>query len=274
MNALFPLLASLKANVLTGHPLSCDAFSMEGVLLTRAYLESLTTNDLLGIADNFGVDVPDNPDRILLIEELLEINSADRPGALPSDEPELRDTVLTDSAPLPKQYNITFLEVMIRDPLWAFVFWEIKTSDKEQFEKAADFNGYYLKVSHADVLENQAGRNEDLFKVAVKPDDTAWYLGLSPVSADNASWSDQSRYKVEFCVDLGGVETVLAVSAPIRLPGLSEFPSAAGKQECSFTNCAGENQLVRLSGYVDFHVLRKNERQPRIKRSEGECPNE
>ena len=242
---------------------------MEEVPLSRAYLESLTTGDLLGIADSLGVDISNNPDRVLVIEELLEASSPGGGRASVSKEPEMTDSVLVESVPLPKQYNITFIEVMIRDPLWAFVFWEIKASDKEQFEKADNFDGYYLKVSH---LEDSG--NEELFKVPVKPDDTAWYLSLSPALESEVSRPDQGQFKVEFCATLGGIETALAVSSPVRLPGL---PSACGTGR--FANGyhgsaeVWENQLVRLSGYENFHVLRKNERQLRVKKGEGEDTN-
>jgi len=255
-------------------PVFYDTVFMEGLPLTKAHLESLTTNDLLGIADDLGVDVPDNPDRVLLIEELLDITSQED-GAPDSGESEMADSVLIESAPLPKHYNITFIEVMIRDPLWAFVFWEIRSSEKEQFEKALDFEGYYLKVSRLDYSIEQSGQGyEKFYTVPVKPDDTAWYLGLSPASPEEAIGSEHCQFRVEFCASLAGVETVLAVSNPVRLPGLPELPSGAGKQGTAEHNCAGGNELVRLSGYGDFHVLRKNERQLRTKGGEKECPKE
>ena len=259
---------------------------MEGLPFTRAYLESLTTNDLLEIADDLGVDVPDNTDRILLIEELLDISSQED-GENSSGEPEIADSVLIESVPLPKHYNITFIEVMIRDPLWAFVFWEIKSSEKEQFERALDFDGYYLKVSRLGdpvnhtieystehSIEPSRYNYEKFYTVPVKPEDTAWYLGLSPASPEEAMGFEHCQFKVEFCASLGGVETVLGVSNSVRLPGLPELPSSAGKQETAEANCAGVNDLVRLSGYGDFHVLRKNERHLRIKGGENECPKE
>jgi len=235
--------------------------------LKRMYLESLTTDDLLAIADKLGIDIPDNPDRIFIIEELLDFSSREEGGSFAGKEAGTTDLILTESVPLPKQYNITFIDVMIRDPLWAFVFWEIKVSEKELFERDENFDGYYLKVCRLD--NNPSGNgNNGLFMVPVKSDDTAWYLNLSPAFEADISWSDQSQFKVEFCASVGGLETVLAVSNPVRLPYL---PSAAGKHDAS---TAWGNDLVCLSGYADFHVLRRNERQLRVKNGEGESPNE
>jgi uncharacterized protein len=213
--------------------------------------------------------LPNNSDRIFVVEELLDFSSREEGGSSGNNETEITDLVVTESVPLPRQYNITFIEVMIRDPLWAFVFWEIKASEKEQFEKDDNFDGYYLKVSRLDDNPSGSG-NSGLFVVPVRPDDTAWYLSLSPAFEADSSWTDQSQFKVEFCAGVGGIETALAVSSPVRLPYLPELPSA-GKHEASL---ACRDELIRLSGYVDFHVLRRNERQLRVKKGEGESPNE
>jgi hypothetical protein len=248
---------------------------MEELPLTKAYLESLANADLLKLADNLGIDISQNQDRVFLIEELLEISSldGDESNGTPAEE-EMTDLVFVESVPLPKYYNVTFIEVMIRDPFWAFVFWEIKASDKEQLEKAQDFNGYCLRVNlllngfktETAVVSDRQGL-EEMLTVQVSPVDTAWYIGFAPVAENETLSPDQyetkqNRYIVELCASVGETETVLAVSAPIRMPGLPELPKKAGEQNPEL----GENQLVRLSGYGDFHVLRRNERPLRAKR--------
>jgi hypothetical protein len=168
---------------------------------------------------------------------------------------------------------------MIRDPFWAFVFWEIKASEKEQLEKAQDFNGYYLRVNLLNGSKPNDARKtgtavvsdrqpEEMLTVQVSPTDTAWYLGFAPTIdiatpvENEALGLEQNRYKVELCASIGENEIILAVSAPLRMPGLPELPKRAGEQDPEL----GENQLVRLSGYGDFHVLRRNERPLRAKK--------
>jgi hypothetical protein len=257
---------------------------MEEVLLNRAYLESLTTFDLLRLADSRGIDVPPDPDRVLIIEELLETASQDE--AAPAESKFPAENKLTEdskfpydvsefssneastsseaSVPLPKQYNISFVEVIIRDPLWAFVFWEIKTSEKEQFEKIQDFGGYSLKVSPwiSPVDPPKAGAG-GFFAVPVKPDDRAWYLGLT----GGIFRENQTQYKVELCAEVKGEETVLAVSNPFRLPALPASGESRARRNSAE---APENQLVCLSGMGDFHILRSNERSLRSKKFTGD----
>jgi len=277
--------------------------------MTRTYLESMTTGDLIRMADNLGMDIPPELDRIFIIEELLEMASPDdviddisdlqniaaedqkvkTEDSLQADQ-NIVDLGLAESVPLPKHYNITYIEVMIRDPLWAFVFWEIKDQDKDHYERMQEFEGYYLKVSPCAALKSgkpeatsgQAAEADGVFKVQVTPADTAWYLGLNsavdskPDTAgsmlcgsrpgDDANTHqtqnqyDETQYKVELCVSLKGVETVVAVSSPFKLPCLHELSFGAAAR------CADENPLVRLSGYGDFKILRNNERLFRIKK--------
>jgi hypothetical protein len=236
-----------------------DILDMEDIPVTRSYLESITTNELIRLADNWGVDIPPDLDRIFIIEELLENAREERDEYSGEAEPALAEPGLIESVPLPRQYNITFISVMIRDPLWAFIFWEVKSSDKELFERDADFDGYYLKVSPQGKCGKAAG--DGAFTVPVKPSDTAWYLGFSPGGEGPLPENGNTcQYQVELCAARGGEETVLAVSNSFRLPVLPEFPGGAEKRK------PWENPLVRLSGYEDFHILRKSERLSRAKK--------
>jgi hypothetical protein len=215
-------------------------------LITRSYLESLTTRELAALGDSWGIDLPPDLERIFIIEELMEFRAEADDDTAETEAP-LGKAEYSELAPLPRQYNRTFIEVLIRDPLWAYTFWEIKSADKDLYEQAADFQGYCLRV----VPESgSSGGGESPFTVSVGPDDTAWYLGFPP---------EGGRYRVELCVarDSGG--PVLAVSTPFRLPKLLGSPGAPDSQK-------GLNPLISLSGRDEFKVLRNADRLSRIKR--------
>ncbi|MCL2093142.1 MAG: DUF4912 domain-containing protein [Treponema sp.] len=234
---------------------------MEETLITRAYLDSLSTGELIRLADTFGVYMPLDLDRILIIEELLELSSLDDSLDDEEQEPDLEDSVLTETAALPKQYNITFIELMIRDPLWAFAFWEIKTQDKEQFEKSPSFQGYYLKLTAGQ-------KTEELFTVQISPEDHARYINLDLFSAPAPGTDKKDRqYRVELCVALGETETILASSNVIEIPPLPE--ALPGPAKTGSRRTAAANPLVKLSGFEDFQIIRRNERTPRSKGRPG-----
>ena len=234
-------------------------------MLTRAQLESLTTNDLIRAADKFGIDIPPDLDRILIIEELLEITYFGAPHEFidgdDTAEASLAALSEIEPVPLPKQYNITYIDVIIRDPFWAFVFWEVKSIDKEQIENAEGFEGYYLKVSPVD---SSGALAEGTFTVPVSADDTGRYLGLNPAAKKTAAspMQRQTQYKVELCAGTKEGEAVLAVSNPFSMPPLHQLP--AGRESRLF---AQENPIAVLSGYEDFAIIRGSDRKPRQKRS-------
>ena len=64
---------------------------------------------------------------------------------------EIDDELVEDSTAaavdgLPASYNETFIDVILRDPVWAYAFWEIKQSDREVREQDPRFAGYRLRV--------------------------------------------------------------------------------------------------------------------------------
>ncbi|MDR1318898.1 MAG: DUF4912 domain-containing protein [Treponema sp.] len=235
--------------------------------LTRPYLESLSTDELVKLADRFGVDIPFGLERIFIIEELLDLALGDEFESREDEEENIPHADFLEAASLPRQYYISFIEVLIRDPLWAFVFWEIKGHDKEIHERAGDFGGYFLQV--VPVNGKAPANEEDSFTVPVGIDDTAWYLGFPPA---------EGSYQVGLCALHGDEKNVLTVSRPFRLPRLLESPvrhslSGPAAPESFRTAAAGmrdiqpvyRNPLACLSGAKDFAIIRSADRVSRVK---------
>jgi hypothetical protein len=217
---------------------------------TRNWLESLSTGELAKLAEDFGIDIPAGLERIFIIEELLLESAA----AVEQNSENEMEVILsyTDPVALPKQYNISFIEVIIRDPLWAYVFWEIKAHDREMHENAEDFNGYCLRVIPLDEGETTPKTKENSFTVSIFKEDTAKYLGFAEHSPQAAG-----RYIIQLCVLRGDSESQIAVSAPVNLPRLIGNESLCDMEK---------NPLVRLSGIEDFSTIKNTDRQSRIKR--------
>ncbi|AEF85246.1 conserved hypothetical protein [Treponema primitia ZAS-2] len=221
---------------------------MDELYADRSSLESLTTNELIKLADTHGIEIPPGLDRAIIIEELLEALSETEGGENTKAPVPLVERRQMASAPLPRQYNITFIEVLLRDPLWAFAFWEINAHDKEINEKAPDFGGYCLRV----VPVTAAGKvpstlpSESSFTIPVGPGDSAWYLGFPP---------EGGSFTVELCVMRGSGSYVLAVSRLFRLPKLPEI---------RYRESPAPLPLQRLSGIDDFPILRNTQRLSRL----------
>jgi hypothetical protein len=219
--------------------------------LARPYLDTLTTQELALLADDCGIDIPADLDRIFIIEELLDYKRAEEED-LGEEEPESRRC--PETAPIPRQYNINFIDVIVRDPLWVFVFWEIKEHDRDAFEKDPAFSGYFLRVSPAGGGKIRADRS---FSVQVETGDSARYLGFSEYSPEPGG-----AFQIELCAGFDGRWEAVALSRVFRLPRLqeTEFPGQEGALPPS---------LPVLSGLNEFPILRRTDRPGNFRFSGG-----
>jgi len=216
------------------------------VPVSRQWLESLSTDELIKIADTYGIDIPAGLERIFIIEEILE--AANSENQQPAEDIVVNPTY-SETALLPKQYNISFIDVVIRDPLWVFVFWEVKGHDREAHENADDFNGYFLRVISCD---EQKTTGENYFTVPVGTDDCARYLGFAEQPEDASLC-----YIIKLGVIRGDSELQIASSAPFYMPKLSDNEIIAEQSR---------NPLIRLSGVQDLSITKNTDRQSRNKR--------
>ncbi|MCL2804412.1 MAG: DUF4912 domain-containing protein [Treponema sp.] len=212
---------------------------MEENPVSRAWLESLSTAELIKLADNYGVDIPAGLERIFIIEEVLECVNAEKQ----TKEDIIVNPSYSEAVLLPKQYNISYIEVIIRDPLWAFVFWEIKGHDREMHENARDFKGYCLRVIPLNEGETEQQARANSFTVLIDSSPiSARYLGFAEHSSKNSG-----RYLIKLNVIHGDTEYQIATSQIFNLPKLHENESIA--------EMSG-NPLVRLSGAQDLSITK------------------
>ena len=251
---------------------------MDGIPASQNYLESLTTTELIKLADSHGVDIPPDLDRSFIIEELRDLTSflIEMEFDLEHSEELIEEShgKILQSAVLPKQYNITFLEVLVRDPLWVYAYWEIKRTDRELFEKAPDFTGYFLKI---------ISNSHDFFSIPVEPSDNARYLSFvqeenqkenqkenmednqeENIDQDNdendslLSRQGQGDFRIELYAKKGQNNIFLAASNSFTLPFLAPR---------SINKAMEKHPLIKLSGIEDINIIRKADREVRNKRS-------
>ena len=200
-------------------------------LETPEHLKRLTTRELIKLADQAGIEIPPDLDRIFIIRELLDnVYDAEAPLEVLAEKPNLK------TAQLPEQYHITYLEVLPRDPQWVHVFWEIKAQDRERLEADSRFEGYALKILEC---KTKDGNFTESFTVPVKPEDNSRYLGLSGGKIFRiALWAQ-------------GLDTLVILSRSFALP--RSLNSAENEAYIS-------HPLIKLSGAEDMAVLRNADR--------------
>jgi hypothetical protein len=231
--------------------------SMDSPRLTMPYLESLSTGELLGLAEKFGVDLPEGLERIFIIEELMELEEDAARNVIHNEQEESRELLY-----FPESYHKTSIDVLIRDPLWAFVFWEVNESGREKHENAADFKGYSLKIIPVGNTPGDKGGSPSAnvsFLVAVSKNDNARYIGFPPEGGRG--------FQVELCAVYEEKSVTLAVTAPFTMPRLIEPVAAGGKTGADFLNGGTPNPLTQLSGADRFILTRSRDRMSRMHES-------
>ena len=223
---------------------------MEYQPLTKAYLEGLTNRELIKLADMYGIDIPPDLDRIFIIRELLDFEMEYEQAPEDSSPMMLQEgSEVPESVPIPKHYNITYLDVLVRDSLWAFAFWEISSHDKGLYGKSADFNGFFLRI----ISEDGAPGDEMPYIIPVGDTDTSWYVSFS---------SGSGLYRIELCAAKTENDVVLASSVPFRLPANFVVPKSGQDFSESTT-------LFTLAGGDKMKILCNNDRASRLHHNEG-----
>ena len=210
---------------------------MDNTPLGRAYLETLSMTDLVRLADDYGIDIPEGLNRRFIIGELLEVSSdesADRAdtGALVETE-----FVVSPDA-LPETYNENQITVLLRDPGWIFVCWDFQTNLIAALTGNTHFESLFLRVNF--LSGTKPAQTTDFFDVDVGLADRKWYIHLSG-HAPSCRVDLYCRYQQER-------EELIARSSelPLSVPVLGETASQ-GKRRLP--------PLVELSGIAE---LRKN----------------
>ncbi len=185
---------------------------MNARTLNRQQLETLSFSELTSLADEYGIEVPENLDRRFLIGELLDITSEEliaentkEEMKISSELPHAHKTVL------PKNYNETQVCAILRTPSWAFVFWNISDSDSNKM-KVLPGCTLMLRVCSLESPEDQMPT--EAFEIKVTADNQEQYVLLP---------SGKKYIRIELVFVAGQTGKVLAFSPVLEIPQGSKF---------------------------------------------------
>ena len=202
---------------------------METENVNRAYLETLSFSDLSKLADEYGVDVPEDLDRRFLICELLDI--VEESKLFNEDMVISTDKSSDDNIVLPHGYNETQISCILRNPVWAFVFWNISNSDNNKLKELHDCT-LMLRVCSLPSAEELTPKES--FEIKVTAGSQEQYV-LIPAG--------EKYIRIELVYVSGTNRNVLAFSPVIEIPQGSESLNniQPGKQN-------DYPEIIKLSG--------------------------
>ena len=172
--------------------------------INRASLEKLSFSDLVQLADEYGVDVPEDLDRRFLIAELLELaeenNNREDEMIIASEADNQQPLVLNGN------FNETQVSCVLRNPAWLFVFWNLNDND---FTKIQDNPGSNLKLRICSYENPGDAKPDEAFEVQTTSRNQEQYVLLP---------KGKKYIKVELIYIEGGAVDVMAFSPVITIP--------------------------------------------------------
>jgi hypothetical protein len=166
---------------------------------SRDYLGSLTSLELVRLAEGLGVDVPEDMNRRLLLAEILDAGDEGRYAVEGKSRLRWDDVVLD----LPRSYNETRVTAILRTPVWLYVYWDLSDADLRRLH-AHPNRGLELRVWFRD----EDGQSlPSSFLVPLAPLDREQYVLLP---------SGNRAVTLDLAMSSRGM--VLATTAEVRLP--------------------------------------------------------
>jgi hypothetical protein len=222
-------------------------------------LESFSIEELHSLADKMGLDLPPDLERPFVVEEIIEVLAEDsedrrseRGDAVHVDEKKFCGSELDDietdeesERSVEARYNETMIRAMVRDPSWAFAYWDVSDSDLAGLRGEEAAAGLFLRVAEiAGAGEAAAAGNDahkDYFDIPVADEDRQWYINLPRAGV---------RFRIDLCARHAGQAgkiKALARSNEVVSPRQSLSPPASGLDESRLA-------LLELSGVDELHI--------------------
>ena len=190
--------------------------------MTEERLQLLPEDFLREIAVKEGISFNETMDKQDLIDLIIDAIEEDRAENALSNNPAMRikerkfDITLNeqfdfdeDLYPLPEHYNETKIVLLLRDPAWAYTYWDIKDSDINAFKYGSLSGELFLRVYEMDDKEFTKANIRDYFDIPVKIEDNSWYINLPETGI---------CYRVELILKRDVSDKVLCRSNPVKSP--------------------------------------------------------
>jgi hypothetical protein len=205
---------------------------MKNEILSRQQLESMTTADLIHVADEYGIDIPEGLDRRFIIGEILEAFEDLEEDEIPSEDEisaeENHEKGKKQEQPetLPETYNNTCIDAVLRNPAWIFVFWDVRESDVQLVEGNPNFDSSFLRVSF---YEDKSAENSSYFFDVKIPLSTSEQYIMIPGGKKFVKIDLSVMLKDKVCINLASTHVMEIPSGSERIKNMQpgehvEFP--------------------------------------------------
>ncbi len=210
--------------------------------MTRERLRTMPLEELAALARSAGLEPPENLAAEELIELVLEGYREMREEREEGNNPSVRVEeakfeVGEDEVPapvegphLPQRYNETRAVLMVRDPHWAYAYWDVEDAQAARARKDAGFEQLVLRVQDLQPASS--------FDIPIQWSDCSWYIYLPSQDAD---------YQLELGYLASGKFRLLARSNQVRTPRENIAGAPPDEVESLFLGASPESFAVPSS---------------------------
>jgi hypothetical protein len=160
--------------------------------MTRERLQRIPLDELKALAVSEGYEFSGSIDRSTLIDFILEntgeLGRERKEENNPSvrveeskydiaygEEPEEDGSILPS---IPITYNQTKIVLMVRDPNWAFAYWNMDRSLPQRLGLSTDVHHLVLRVHDVELVEFNGENSNSFFDIPIQLSDRRWYIYL------------------------------------------------------------------------------------------------
>ncbi|MBL7006377.1 MAG: DUF4912 domain-containing protein [Spirochaetia bacterium] len=159
--------------------------------MTVDMYKSLSIEELQQLTTREGVKAVDRYNReelIEILEEIWEEKIADR--KLNNDimrlkgkkydiyREDLNENYKNNEYVIPEHYPKTYIQLLLRDPYWAYAYWDINQFDLKTLLTKTPEPEFFLRVYEMESKTTEVEDSLSSFEIPVKAEDSSWYINL------------------------------------------------------------------------------------------------
>ncbi|MFP4618293.1 MAG: DUF4912 domain-containing protein [Spirochaetaceae bacterium] len=219
--------------------------------MTKEKLRTLSQEALKTVARREGIVNQDHVSREQLIDLIVEALEEDKIESHRTNNCAMRlenkkydilkdeelEVLQFEDFKLPERYNSTRIVLLLRDPEWAYVYWDLNSSKLEELKNQPNYGGLFLRVYEYRGVFPSKSNLVDFFDIEVEEEDDSRYISLNKPGND---------YRVELYASVLHKEESLAVSNPVHSP----LGYIVRNKEDFYSN--PNTMMLMLSGLWDY----------------------
>jgi len=160
--------------------------------MTRERLQALSVEDLIRIAEKGNITYLENSNKDDLVTAISDAFDEDRQEREEMYNLAVRiastkydvslieelDISTEDEIEIPERYNENRMILMLRDPSWAFLYWDLSEQKRKDIQNRAGVKGLFLRIYEMDGSVKSESGVMDFFDIPVTLDDSRRYINL------------------------------------------------------------------------------------------------